>query len=133
MAPKLFAAVHNAIQCGLVRSCHDLSEGGFAVAMAEMAFAGGIGAEIAGLHMAAAAGSHTDEARLFSESTTRFIIEAKPEHAAALAACFEGAPFARIGRTVVEPRLRVAAANGEWLLGMNLAELKDAWQKPLRW
>ncbi len=31
---------------GLVRACHDLSEGGLAVAAAEMAFAGGLGAKI---------------------------------------------------------------------------------------
>ena len=41
-----FAALHRAIDAGLVRACHDLSEGGLAVAAAEMAFAGGFGAEI---------------------------------------------------------------------------------------
>ena len=41
----LFRAVHAAISGGLVRSCHDLSEGGLAVALAEMAIAGGLGAE----------------------------------------------------------------------------------------
>jgi len=44
-APKIFAAVHRAISSGLVRSCHDLSEGGLATAAAEMAFAGGLGVE----------------------------------------------------------------------------------------
>ena len=38
--------VHEAIAAGLVRACHDLSEGGLAVAAAEMAFAGGLGAAI---------------------------------------------------------------------------------------
>ncbi len=41
----LVKAVHAAILRGLLRSCHDLSEGGLAVALAEMAFAGGLGAE----------------------------------------------------------------------------------------
>ena len=45
VAKKTFAAIHFAIHAGLVRSCHDLSEGGLAVAVAEMAFAGGLGAE----------------------------------------------------------------------------------------
>ena len=31
-----------------------------------------------------------------------------------------------------EPRLRIAGANGEWLVWAKLAELKEAWQKPLR-
>ena len=42
----MFAAVHAAIAKGLVRACHDLSEGGLAVALAEMAFAGGVGADV---------------------------------------------------------------------------------------
>jgi phosphoribosylformylglycinamidine synthase subunit PurSL len=45
-ARKLYGALHGAIRQGLVRSCHDLSEGGLAVAVAEMAFAGGWGANV---------------------------------------------------------------------------------------
>ena len=41
---------------GLVRACHDLSEGGLAVAVAEMAFAGGLGANVDARH--GAAGNH---------------------------------------------------------------------------
>ena len=46
IAKQTFAAMHQAISQGLVASCHDLSEGGLAVAAAEMCFAGGIGAEL---------------------------------------------------------------------------------------
>jgi phosphoribosylformylglycinamidine synthase len=127
-APKLFAAVHTAISNGLVRACHDLSEGGFAVAVAEMAFAGGVGADVTKLP-----GAISEETKLFSESPTRFLIEAKPDRAAALASCFAGLPCVRVGTTVAEPRLRIAGANGEWLVWVKLSELKDAWQKPLRW
>ncbi len=45
-ARATFAALHSAIDAGLVRACHDLSEGGLAAAAAEMAFAGGLGAKI---------------------------------------------------------------------------------------
>ena len=52
--PKLHASdrqanvlrLYAAIDAGLVRACHDLSEGGLATAMAEMAFAGGLGATV---------------------------------------------------------------------------------------
>ena len=37
-------ALHKAIQAGLVQSCHDVSEGGIAIALAEMCIAGGLGA-----------------------------------------------------------------------------------------
>ena len=70
---------------------------------------------------------------VFSESPTRFVIEAKPESAAALAAVFAGLPLAKIGTTLAEPRLRIAGAVGEWLVWAKLSELKEAWQKPLRW
>jgi phosphoribosylformylglycinamidine synthase len=42
-------------------------------------------------------------------------------------------PFARIGTTVKEPRLRIAGGNGEWLIWAKLSSLKEAWQSPLRW
>jgi phosphoribosylformylglycinamidine synthase len=131
LAPKVFAAVHAAITGGLVRACHDPSEGGLAVALAEMAFAGGVGADVTDLKAVGAGLS--DTARLFSESPTRFVLEVKPESAAALTKAFAGLPIVKIGTTVKEPRLRIAGENGEWLVWSKLDELKEAWQKPLRW
>src|SRR5207253_3141203 len=69
-APTIFAAVHSAITKGLIRSCHDLSEGGLAVAIAEMAFAGGVGADVTSLN----ASELPEVTRLFSESATRFLL-----------------------------------------------------------
>jgi phosphoribosylformylglycinamidine synthase II len=132
-APKVFAAIHTAIAKGTIRACHDLSEGGLAVAIAEMAFAGGIGVDITGLGQLPGADGLSDEARLFSESTTRFLVEVKTENIAAFEAFLTGLPFMRIGTTVSEPRLRIAGANKEWLIWVKLNELKEAWQKPLRW
>jgi phosphoribosylformylglycinamidine synthase II len=129
-APKVFAAVHAAISQGLLRACHDLSEGGLAVAAAEMAFAGQIGADLSDL---SGVGSNLDDTiRLFSESTTRFLVEVQPANAAAFEKLFSGLPLAKVGSTVREPRLRIAGANGEWLIWNKLAELKESWQKPLK-
>jgi phosphoribosylformylglycinamidine synthase len=133
LAPKVFAAVHRAISGGLVRACHDSSEGGLAVAVAEMAFAGEVGADVTGLNEWPGANGLSDVVKLFSESTTRFIIEAKPEYREQLQQVFAGLPFAKLGVTVADQRLRIAGANGEWLIGVKLSELKEAWQKPLRW
>jgi len=130
-APRIFAALHTAITQGLVRACHDLSEGGFAVSAAEMAFAGGLGADVTDLK--AAAPSLDDTARLFSESATRFLVEVRPANAAALKTLFDGLPLAKVGVTVKEPRLRIAGADGEWVVWTKLDHLKEAWQKPLRW
>jgi phosphoribosylformylglycinamidine synthase subunit PurSL len=128
-APKLFASLHTAIRGGMVRSCHDLSEGGLAVSAAEMAFAGGIGAdlvrppELAGL---------SDTAFLFSESTTRFLLEVEPGSVEKLKYHYGDLPLYRVGTTGKQPRLRIAGSNGEWLIWAPLDQLKEAWQKPLR-
>jgi phosphoribosylformylglycinamidine synthase len=132
LAPKIFAALHKAIVADAVRSCHDCSEGGLAVALAEMAFAGEIGADVTGLNSLPGANGLSDNAKLFSESTTRFVLEVTPANAAAVKESFAGLPFAKIGTTVAEQRLRIAGGDGEWLIWAKLSELKDAWQKHLR-
>ncbi len=132
LAPQVFSAMHAAIRAGLVRACHDCSEGGLAVALAEMAFAGEVGADVTGLSVLPGADGLPDDAKLFSESATRFVLEATPDNAGALTLLFQGLPFAKIGKTVKEQRLRIADANGEWLVWSKLSELKEAWQAPLR-
>jgi phosphoribosylformylglycinamidine synthase II len=129
-APNIFRALHAAISAALVRSCHDLSEGGLAVAAAEMAFAGNIGADLTD---AGKIEAESDAIRFFSESATRFLTEVKPENAAAFEKQFNDLPLLKVGKTVRETRLRIAGANGEWLVWANLSDLKEAWQKPLRW
>jgi phosphoribosylformylglycinamidine synthase len=130
LAPAVFRKLHEAITRGLVRSCHDLSEGGLAVAVAEMAFAGGVGADLT----LAGGAPLPDEALLFSESCTRFVVEVEPGKADELQACLGAeVPLGKIGQTVKEPRLRVAGASGEWVIWAALDQLKEAWQAPMRW
>src|SRR5579883_45389 len=130
LAPRLFRKLHEATQSGLVRSCHDLSEGGLPVAVAEMAFAGGIGADVTRLGDAAL----PDDVLLFSESTTRFVVEVRPDKATAFQACLgSDIPLTQLGQTCKEPRLRIAGTNGEWLIWAERAALKEGWQKPMRW
>jgi phosphoribosylformylglycinamidine synthase len=128
LAPLIFRAIATAIERGLIRSCHDLSEGGLAVTIAEMAFAGDIGADIMVLPSGLA-----DHVALFSESTTRFAVEVTPEHAANLERLFQGLPLLKLGQTCAEKRLRIAGALGQWIVWATLDDLREAWQKPLRW
>ncbi len=68
-AVRHYRHLHAAIQAGLIVSCHDLSEGGLAVAIAEMCIAGRLGATITDL-------PHDDlVTALFSESAGRLIVE----------------------------------------------------------
>ena len=130
LAPRLLMKLHEAIVRGLVRSCHDLSEGGLTVAVAEMAFAGGVGADLTGL---SETGGLADATLLFAESTTRFIVEVTAANTAAFEACLAEAPLTRLGQTCKESRLRIAGANGEWVAWAALKDLKKTWQESLRW
>ncbi|MBL9122575.1 MAG: phosphoribosylformylglycinamidine synthase subunit PurL [Planctomycetaceae bacterium] len=138
VAAKTFAAVHQAIATGTVRACHDLSEGGLAVAAAEMAFAGGIGARIELGDMPAdkrqVDAAHLDAMLLFSESNSRFLCEVPRDQAKHFEAKLAGIPHACIGTTLATDRLEIfSAAGGADLIDLPLAELKAAWQKPLAW
>jgi phosphoribosylformylglycinamidine synthase len=132
LAPRLFRQIHQAIAQGLIRSCHDLSEGGLAVSLAEMAFAGGIGADVHELWLDGP--TEPDEVLLFSESCTRFLLEVRDSDLEAVIECFRGLHLTEVGETCKEPRLRIAGStSGEWVVWAPLAGLKEAWQKPLRW
>jgi phosphoribosylformylglycinamidine synthase len=130
-AKKTFAAMHRAIHAGLVRACHDLSEGGLAVAAAEMAFAGGFGVDV-DLQAIPCEGDLHEAELLFSESNTRFLCEVRPENVAAFEAAVAGAAYGQIGR-VTDGDLLQLHAGPAMVVESNLATLKEAWQKPLRW
>jgi phosphoribosylformylglycinamidine synthase len=132
MAPRTFAAVHAAICGGLVRACHDLSEGGLAVAAAEMAFAGGLGARVE-LESIPNEGLDSDSAtRLFSESNSRFLCEVPADRAGEFEKALGGVPIARIGEVTRDGKLMIASA-GKWVINADIKMLQEAWEAPLRW
>ena len=78
-APAALKAVHTAQRQGLIASCHDLSEGGLAVAVAETCMAGQLGAAIELEGLGTWDGCDATSTALFSESCTRFLVEVAPE------------------------------------------------------
>jgi phosphoribosylformylglycinamidine synthase subunit PurSL len=129
VARRTFANMHQAISQGLVRACHDLSEGGLAVAIAEMAFAGGLGIDVD--LPASDEGAHADAITLFSESNTRFLCEVPQGSADAFERQMSGVQF-RIGNVVEHAALKIAV-RGRTLIEADLRTLKAAWQAPLDW
>jgi phosphoribosylformylglycinamidine (FGAM) synthase-like enzyme len=113
----VFRALHRAIRGGLVRASHDLSDGGLAVALAEMCLAGGRGALVRLTSVPFEGPDATDGALLYSESTGRFLVEVDPAKAPAFEEATKGLPRARIGETAAGGRLKV--------LGLRTAELLD--------
>ncbi|MFP6739573.1 MAG: phosphoribosylformylglycinamidine synthase subunit PurL [Planctomycetota bacterium] len=128
-AADIHRAMHQAIQSRIVRSCHDLCEGGLAVASAEMAFSGGVGAVI---RLDSVPGDAMEESELlFSESNCRYLVEITPENLDEFLACFDGLPVAQVGETGETDVLEVTGRDGAVVLSESLAELKSAWKEPL--
>jgi len=132
LAVKTMDALSSAMARGLVRACHDCSEGGFAVAAAEMAFAGDMGMCL-NIETIPQQGCTRDDQLLFSESNSRFIVEVGPEHRGQFEAALDGVPFGLAGKVADIDRLVIKNAAGAKIIDAPLADLKEAWQAPLRW
>ena len=133
LAPRIAKRLAAAIAEGLVASCHDCSEGGLAVALAEMAFAGGLGveADLRGLPRSRDC-SRTD-AQLFSESNSRYVVEVTPDNYDAFAKRMLNLPFGQIGAVVAEPKLKIKAQDGKSIVDADIDILKQAWQRTFNW
>ena len=132
-ARRTMAALAAAIHDGLVRSCHDLSEGGLGVAAAEMAFAGGLGLRV-GLDRVPFEGPHEHRCAavlLFSESNSRFLVEVTPGNADAFEAALDDLPVACIGEVNDSGMLTVTGLAGSIVVEAGLWTLKASWQTPL--
>jgi phosphoribosylformylglycinamidine synthase len=132
-APRVFAAVHAAIARRLVRSCHDLSEGGLAVAAAEMAFAGDRGMELDLTSLRKAAGIDDVAVLLFSESNTRFLVEVPTANRGEFESLLSELPMSLVGRVTDHDRFVVTDGEDRPLIDSSLADLKLAWKSPLAW
>jgi len=125
-----YRRLNRAQEAELVRSCHDLSDGGLAVALAEKAFAGGVGIE-ADLEKAILLGELSDTALLFSESQSRLAVTVKPENRDAFEKIMAGSDFALIGEVTDSPEL-VLRRGERQLVRTSNQQNKEAWQAPLR-
>ena len=101
--------------------------------IAEMAFAGEVGAELTLVGLAKQSGLIDSSKLLFSESNTRFVVEVVPSKATQFEAAFAGLPLTLIGKTVAQQVLTIDSSLGSRIVQSELGTLKAAWQKPLAW
>jgi phosphoribosylformylglycinamidine synthase len=138
---RVFNAIHAAVKAGSIKSCHDCSEGGIGVSLAEMAFSGGFGVEawlgevpfLALGSRLKAQGSKRDDIILFSESNTRFIVEVKKRDKRKFESIMKGVPIGPIGCVLNKKDFRVYGLDNKKVIDVSIDKLKDAWQRPLRW
>ena len=114
---------------GIVKSCHDLSEGGLAVAAAEMAFASGFGIEL-DLQKVPARNVSRNDFLLFSESNSRFLIEVAAEDKELFEELM-GKYSKQVGKVTKEPKLLITGLNGKTVVDAPLDKLRQSWKKTL--
>jgi phosphoribosylformylglycinamidine synthase II len=127
-AKRTFKAVTAAIDRGLIKSCHDISEGGLAVAAAEMAFAGGLGLEIE-LKKVPGKELTRNDFVLFSESNSRFIVEVTEADKEEFEVLMRGKVCALIGKVTKEQKIIIKGLNGEVVVNASLETLRNSWKK----
>jgi phosphoribosylformylglycinamidine synthase II len=98
-----------AAEQGLIRSAHDVSEGGLAVAIAEACFSPRV---MLGAEIDLGRNGITGEAELFGEGPSTVVVSADNGQVAAIERMFQagGVECRRIGRVTEEPRLKIASA-----------------------
>ncbi|MHC4456390.1 MAG: phosphoribosylformylglycinamidine synthase subunit PurL [Planctomycetota bacterium] len=132
-APEIAKRISTAIADGLIVSCHDCSEGGLAVALAEIAFAGELGIEANLRGLPKSDDCLRTDTQLFSESNSRYIVEVEPENYDAFAKLMLNLPFGQIGKVIEQKKLIVKNQDGKAVVDVDLDSLKQAWQKPFDW
>ncbi len=131
-AKRTMDLLANATGKGLVRSCHDCSEGGIAVTAAEMSFAGGYGMELDLSQVPVEEGIARDDVVLFAESNTRFVVEVEQQKQSEFEAAIEGASYGCVGKVVENDMFTVLSLSGEKVISEKITDLKEAWQATLR-
>jgi phosphoribosylformylglycinamidine (FGAM) synthase-like enzyme/phosphoribosylformylglycinamidine (FGAM) synthase PurS component len=141
-APETYRAVHAAMQDGLVRACHDLSEGGLAVASAEMCIGGRLGMEITGnldvLGSIAAQNIQISDIYpggkkapvnlvLFGETNGCLLVEVRADDQAAFERLMDGTVYCRLGSVTAEPILSIGIED-EVLIRLPVEDLVRKWQ-----
>lgn len=122
-APVLYRNLHQAMQKKLVQACHDLSEGGLGVAIAEMCIGGRLGARIAI--------QQPDQMRtLFGEGNGRLLVEIREQDCAVFEKCFTKDVMhlvTRIGVVTTTEKLEVVS-DQKTIIELSVMELVKAWQ-----
>ena len=129
-AIAMYRALHQAITRGLVISCHDLSDGGLGVALAESAFSGGLGARVSLADLPSENVGRDDDA-LFSETPGRFLVSVGQEQRQDFEQAMIGHDLACIGTVTALPRLVVQGLRGNVTVDEDIFTLKQKWQAPL--
>jgi len=150
LAIQMYRQLYESMQQSLVKSCHDLSEGGLAVGLAECVIGSGLGAELRlndvppandPLADRKAGPARTDPAsssigrradiRLFAEGPARIIVSIDPSDRERWESLWRGFSCQLVGVVHESQRLSVLDGAGKQILDAHAASLAEAWKTPL--
>jgi len=132
-AKGLFNSLSNATSKRLISAMHDCSEGGLGVALAEMCFSGGLGAEVFLGEVPYKTDNKRNDFVLFSESNSRFIVEVERNKQKDFEKALKGAAFGLIGCVSERKYLKVYGLDGKICLTADIYKLKETWRSVLKW
>jgi len=131
-AQARYRALFAAAQAGLVSACHDCSDGGLGVALAEMAIGGRLGADIDLSAVPLAGDGLHPLALLYAESHSRLVCTVPEDKSKDFERAFAGQRLGCIGQTAAHGELRLANA-GKTLLAEPVENLAQAFRATLAW
>lgn len=127
-AREIFELIHEAILKGYVRACHDLSEGGLAVAAAEMVLGGRLGLTLDLSSVVSGGQNLNAPVILFSETPSRFLIEVSRTARPAFESLM-GATAVCVGRVTRSPQLVIRGSSPKKIIVReSLSDLRKAWE-----
>jgi len=126
-AREIFEALHKAMKKDIIRSAHDVSEGGLGITVAEMCFGGNLGATI---DLSSVSDLQRADQILFSESQSRFVVEVSPDHEKKIQNIFKGLPIFKLGEITSEPELKIDFQK-KVLIKTSLDDLRQAYKSTM--
>ena len=124
-AKRLYEKVIKANKQNLIESCHDLSDGGLAVAVCESTIGTEFGAELDVSEL----GELSLNAILFSESHSRFVVSIKYENQAIFEKLF-GEDSSLIGKVISDKMMKINFENN-CVLYLEIDDLEQSWNDGL--
>jgi phosphoribosylformylglycinamidine synthase II len=130
-ARKTYYAFTKAIGEGVIKAAHDLSEGGLAVAAAEMALASNFGMDLDLKKLPVKAVERNDFA-LFSESNSRFLVEIAQKDKETFETIMKGKIIAEMGKVTKNPSLTIKGLKeSNPVVDAPVADLRESWKRTL--
>lgn len=130
-ALNTYRRLHQAINARLISACHDLSDGGLAVAFAEMCIGGRLGAHL-DLNRVPVRGDLTATEILYSESASRLLVSVHPDKVADFESLFTPQTVACIGEVTTDETLTIVTSDAT-LCTLPVEALASAFKKTLDW